>query len=174
MLMLVPVVTGVVMAFGVALLATVDVVYFFGVLLEYVGVGLDPMGDTGERDQLRGKLIAIIVKVLDGYIIAALLFIFSFGLYELFIGKIDAAEDAETASRLLYVRSIDDLKDKVARLIMLILIIEFFQYALRMRYDEPLDLLFLAGGVLLISVAFHVLGRRRHDDRNEQAHERDG
>ena len=99
-----------------------------------------------------------IIVILDGYLISAILIVFSLGLYELFIGKLDAAEGSETASRLLYVRSLDDLKNKVVKLILLILAIEFFQRALHPRYDSSLELLYLAGGVLLISAAFYLIG----------------
>lgn len=98
------------------------------------------------RDELRVELVTIIVKILDGYLISAILIVFSLGLYELFIGKVDAAEGSKTASRLLYVRSLDDLKNKVVKLILLILAVEFFQHALHLRYDSSLDLLYLAGG----------------------------
>jgi hypothetical protein len=50
--------------------------------------------------------------------------VFSLGLYKLFVGRVDAAEGSETASRLLYVRSLDDLKNKVVKLILLILAME--------------------------------------------------
>lgn len=142
------------MAIGAAYLATADVVYFVGLLLQYA----DPDLASQARDELRTQIITAIVKALDEYLISAVLIVFSLGLYELFVGQIDAAEDSETASRLLYIRSLDDLKDKVARLILLILTIEFFQRTLNLSYDSSLDLLYLAGGVLLISAAFYLLG----------------
>ncbi len=88
------------------------------------------------RDELRVELVTIIVKILDAYLISAILIVFSLGLYELFVGKLDAAEGSETSSRLLYVRSLDDLKNKVVKLILLILAIECFQHALHLRYDN--------------------------------------
>jgi uncharacterized membrane protein YqhA len=84
----------------------------------------------------------------------------------LFVGKTEAAEGSETASRLLYVSSLDDLKDKVARLILLVFTIEFFQRALHLRYDSSLDLLYLAGGVLLISGTFYLIGLRSGRGKN--------
>ncbi len=105
---------------------------------------------------MRGKAITTIVKALDGFLIGALLLLFAFGLYELFVGDISAAEGSEAAPRLLVVSSLNDLKEKVARLVLLVLVIEFFQRALSLRYERALDLLFFAGGVLLVSAALYL------------------
>jgi uncharacterized membrane protein YqhA len=156
LLVLVAVVAGLVLAVGAAYVATVDAVYLLGLLFEYG----DPDLDYAARGELRDDIVTVIAKVLDEYLISAILIVFSLGLYELFVGKIDAAEGSQTASRLLYVRSIDDLKDKVVRLVLLILAIEFFQRALQMRYDSSLDLMYLAGGILLLSAAFYLIGLR--------------
>ena len=156
-MVLVAVVAGLVLAVGAAYVATVDVVYLLGLLFEYGDPGLG----SEARGELRDDIVTVIAKVLDEYLISAILIVFSLGLYELFVGKIDAAEGSQTASRLLHVRSIDDLKDKVVRLVLLILAIEFFQRALQLRYDSSLDLMYLAGGILLLSAAFYLIGLRR-------------
>lgn len=56
------------------------------------------------------------------------------------------------------VSSLNDLKEKVARLVLLVLVIEFFQRALSLQYERALDLLFFAGGVLLVSAALYLSG----------------
>ena len=117
LVVLVAVVAGLVLAVGAAYVATVDVVYLLGLLFEYGDPGLG----SEARGELRDDIVTVIAKVLDEYLISAILIVFSLGLYELFVGKIDAAEGSQTASRLLHVRSIDDLKDKVVRLVLLIL-----------------------------------------------------
>ena len=65
-----------------------------------------------------------------GYLISVILIVFSLGLHELFAGKVVAAEGSETASRLLYVRGLDDVRslddvvnNKVAKLFFLSLAI---------------------------------------------------
>jgi uncharacterized membrane protein YqhA len=56
------------------------------------------------------------------------------------------------------VESLDDLKDRIAKLILLVLIVEFFQYALKLTYATPLDLLYLAVGILFIGGALYLSG----------------
>jgi hypothetical protein len=42
-----------------------------------------------------------------------------------------------------------------------VLVIEFFQRALQLRYERPLDLLYFATSVLLVSGALYLGTRRR-------------
>jgi len=143
------------LALGAFYMATVDVVVLLGNLMPYASPTLDPAA----RETLREATVAGIVKAVDGYLIAAIVLIFALGLYELFINKIDTIrEAARTVPRLVQVASLDDLKDRIAKLILLVLIIEFFQYALKLKYTSPLDLLYLAVGVLFIGGALYLSG----------------
>lgn len=101
-----------------------------------------------------------IVKAVDEYLIGAILIIFALGLYQLFVSKLDAAERSEAAPRLLLIRSLDELKDRVAGLVLLVPAIEFFQRALQLRYETALDLLYFAASILLISGGLY-LGTRK-------------
>ena len=93
------------------------------------------------------------MKAIDGYLLAAILLIFALGLYELFISKIDIARDSDAGPSLLQIRSVDDLKDRIAKVVLLVLVIEFFQHALRVKYERPLDLLHLGVGLLFVAAA---------------------
>jgi uncharacterized membrane protein YqhA len=81
------------------------------------------------------------------------LLIFAFGIYELFIGDIDVIDRSEAALRFLAVHNLNELKENVARLVILVLVIEFFGVALSLQYAQPLDLLYLAVCILLVSGA---------------------
>jgi uncharacterized membrane protein YqhA len=155
LLVVVAVVASAFLALGALYMATVDVVLLLGNLLPYA----NPTLESSAREALRETLVTGIVKAVDGYLIAAIVLIFALGLYELFINKIAAIQDAaRTVPRLVQVTSLDDLKDRIAKLILLVLIIEFFQYALKLKYTSPLDLLYLAIGVLFIGGALYLSG----------------
>lgn len=160
LLMVVGVVASALMAVGAFYMATADALG----LLKYLAAYADTSLGTEARSDLRTQAVTLIVKSIDGYLIAAILLIFALGLYELFINRLDAARDSEVAPKLLQVRSLDDLKHRVAGLLLLILVIEFFLRALRLSYDTPLDLLLLALGVLLIAGSFYVSNLRRGKD----------
>lgn len=152
LMVLVAVVASVIVALGALFMATVDSISVLSKLVGYI----DPQLTSTARDDLRTALITGMVKAIDGYLIAAILLIFGLGLYELFISKIDPAADAATAARLLHVRSLDDLKDRLAKVVLLVLIVEFFQYALQLSFTSAQDLLYLAIGILLIGGAIYL------------------
>ena len=152
LLVLVAVVGGVVLSSGAFYLATADVVYAVGYLVDYV----DPSLSSEERAEVSADALTTIVKAVDEYLIAAILLVFALGLYELFVNRIDAAERSEVAGRLLLIRSLDDLKGRLASLVLLVLAIEFFRHALELRYESALDLLYLAVGTLLVSAALYL------------------
>jgi uncharacterized membrane protein YqhA len=123
---------------------------------------LDSGHTADDRAQLYTEAITNIASVIDGYLFATIMLIFAMGLYELFISKIDVAESNELARRILLIRSIDDLKDRLAKIIFLVLIVKYFEYALHLSYTTPLDLLQLAGGILLIAGALWLTSRTEH------------
>jgi uncharacterized membrane protein YqhA len=112
-----------------------------------------------ERSTVYTEAVTNIASVIDGYLFATIMLIFAMGLYELFISKIEVAENSELASRILLIRSIDDLKDRLAKVIFLVLIVKYFEYALHGSYTTPLELLQLATGILLLAAALWLTGR---------------
>lgn len=140
-------------------IATVDAWLMVSHLLHYA----DPTLEQAARVELRNQTVTHVVEVIDGFLLATILLIFALGLYELFISKIDPArsvgcedendKSCDTASNILVITSIDDLKNRLAKVIMLILVIKFFEYGINMGFKEPLDLLIFAGGISLIGLA---------------------
>jgi len=78
--------------------------------------------------------------------------IFALGLYELFISKIEQASISENASKILVIRNLDDLKSRLAKVILMILIVKYFEHALNMQFQDPEDLLYFAGGIALLGL----------------------
>ena len=130
-------------------MATVDSWYMVIHLFEYASPALDSVA----RANLRAETVTHVVEIVDGYLLATVLLIFALGLYELFISQIDVAAHSKTASNVLIINSLDDLKNRLAKVILMILIVRFFEFAIRMKFANALDLLYLAGGIALIGLA---------------------
>lgn len=145
------------LAVGALLVTTVDAIGLLGFMVSY----LDPALTEAARDVQRVETIARVVGVIDGYLIAAILIIFALGLYELFVNKINQAEGSELAERLLLIRSLDDLKDRLANMVLLILVVKFFQQAINVKYKTVEEILFLALGILMIAGALYLSGRAK-------------
>ena len=126
-------------------LTTVDLAVLVGDVVAYT--------NAADRSSARGEVIATVVKVVDGYLLAAILLVVTFGLYELFISRLDPAEHLPPSGpRFLVVRSLDDLKDRVAKLVVLVLVIELFQRSLKVAVDDAAELALFAGAVALASL----------------------
>jgi len=134
-------------------IASVDAYYMFGHLIDYASPSLQ----AAERSAMRSSTVTHVVEIIDGFLLATVLMIFSMGLYELFISKIDAAmHDEETSSNVLLINSLDDLKGRLAKVILMILIVRFFEYAISMAFNTPMDLLVFSGGIALIGLALYL------------------
>jgi uncharacterized membrane protein YqhA len=139
-------------AIAVFYIATVDAFYMLSHLLEYASPALDPEA----RSALRAETVTHVVEIIDGYLLATVLLIFALGLYELFISKIDLAKDKETSSKVLVIENLDDLKNRLIKVVLMILIVKFFEHAIGMSFTHALDLLMLAGGIALLGLALYL------------------
>lgn len=157
LVVLIPVIFSLILSFGIFAATTADVFTLLGKILEY----LNPALSSDVRAVLQIENISKVVAIVDNYLLAAIMLIFALGLYELFVNKIDIAENSEFAKRLLLIQSLDDLKNRLANVILLILIVKFFQQALKLSYTSTLDLLLLSVGVALIAVALYLSGRAK-------------
>jgi uncharacterized membrane protein YqhA len=155
LVVVVAVVASILIAFVLFYVASVTTVGLVSHGLQYGDPGLT----TDARTALGADLLSLAVGAIDGYLLATILLIFALGLYELFIGKIDAAEGSEFAGRVLLIRNLDDLKDRLGKVIVLILVVKFFQVALDMKYVAPIDLLFLAFAIVLVGGALWLTHR---------------
>jgi len=103
-------------------------------------------------------IVAGIIGAVDLYLIAVVMFIFSFGIYELFISDIDEAS-GKNGSQILAIHSLDQLKDKIAKVIVMVLVVNFFQRVLHTNFSTPLEMLYFAGSITLLAVGLYFLGK---------------
>lgn len=106
--------------------------------------------------------VSHLVSAIDYYLIGTVFLIFGIGLYELFISKIDVAENDETSSRVLIIHDLDQLKEKIAKVVIMVLIVTFFKYAININYTEMINLLYLSIGILLIAVSIYLTHKSPH------------
>lgn len=103
-------------------------------------------------------VVAGIIGAVDLYLIAVVMFIFAFGLYELFISDIDEAKKAEeNGHKLLAINNLDQLKDKIAKVIVMVLVVNFFQRVLHTDFTTPLEMLYFALSIATLAVGLYFL-----------------
>lgn len=135
------------------LVATIDVFELINKVFKYLTL---PGSERTPAvyEEFHGNVVGHIIGAIDDYLLATVLFIFALGLYELFISKIEEAEtEAATSSRILLIHSLDDLKDRLAKVVLMILIVTFFKNVIHTTFDEPLNILYLGVGILFVALA---------------------
>ena len=101
-----------------------------------------------------------IIGAVDLYLIGVVMLLFSFGLYELFISDIDAAKDESgNENKILAIHSLDQLKDKISKVIVMVLVVGFFQKVGHTQYDGALDMLYFALSITAVAVGLFFLGK---------------
>lgn len=107
-------------------------------------------------EQFNSMAVSNLVSAVDDYLIGTVFLIFAAGIYELFISKIDIAEKDTRSSKVLIIHDLDQLKEKIAKVIIMVLIVTFFKYAVDFKYNEMIHLLYLSIGILLIAVSIYL------------------
>ena len=152
-IVLLAVVFGLLGAFVLFIVASLDIwgvaVYTFNTIV----TGAHPKG-------FHEDIVAGIIGAVDLYLIAVVMFIFAFGIYELFISQIDEAkEDDSHNNTILAIHSLDQLKDKIAKVIVMVLVVNFFQRVLHTEFATPLEMLYFALSIAALAVGLYFLGK---------------
>lgn len=149
-----PVIFGLIGAFVLFFIASYDVIKVLKYVFEYFTLAKSNI-------DLHEDIVGLIIGAVDLYLMALVLFIFSFGIYELFISEIEEFKQTKQ-SKVLEVHSLDQLKDKLAKVIIMVLVVNFFQRILQMQLDTVLDMAYLAGSILALCIGLYFLHKSDH------------
>ena len=151
---LLPVVFGVLGAIVLFVIASYDVGKVFVTVYHYFFGDFHP-------ENFHSDVVGEIVGAIDLYLMALVLYIFSFGIYELFISEIEELKQSKQ-SKVLEVHSLDELKDKLGKVIIMVLIVNFFQRVLHANFTTPLEMTYLAASILALCLGLYFLHKGEH------------
>lgn len=100
-----------------------------------------------------------LVSSVDVFLFGLVLIIFGVGVYELFIANIDPDEESSSSRPVwMKIKSVDDLKSQLGKVILMVLIVSFFKHVLEISSVNwsPLALLYLAIGILMIGATLYL------------------
>lgn len=105
-------------------------------------------------------LLFKIISSIDLFLIGIVLLIFGFGVYELFISEIDFAK-GKFAESTLKIKSLDQLKNKIIKVIIIVLIVKFFEKILKLtpQFTSPNDILIFSASILAICLGYFLINR---------------
>ena len=144
---LLPVVFGLLGAIVLFVIASYDVGKVFVAVYHYFFGDFHP-------ENFHSDVVGEIVGAIDLYLMALVLYIFSFGIYELFISEIEELKKSKQ-SKVLEVHSLDELKDKLGKVIIMVLIVNFFQRVLHANFTTPLEMTYLAASILALCLGLY-------------------
>ena len=152
-IVLLAVIFGLIGAVGLFIVASADIFSITGFIV-------DVYMNHKHPDFFHEKVVGEIIGAVDLYLIGVVMLLFSFGLYELFISDIDAAkDDEERENKILAIHSLDQLKDKISKVIVMVLVVGFFKKVGLTAYSTPLELLYLALSITAVAVGLFFLGK---------------
>jgi uncharacterized membrane protein YqhA len=100
------------------------------------------------------NFIVPLIEVMDIFLIATVLFIFSLGMYELFIGKLSLPQ-------WLVIKNLHDLKVKLSSVVIMVMGIHFLKHLV--EWQDPQGTLFFGLSVAVVSaalIAFSYIGSK--------------
>lgn len=140
-----------------ALLVSSLVAFYIGIHSTYEAVV-----EVIHGEATANMIIVYLISALDEFLLGIIMIIFSLGIYELFISKIDTLKGEEIPyPNWLTFHSLDDLKGVLTKVLIIILMVYFFKSAVSMTFDTPLSILYLAGGIVFIAIA-NYLSHKQH------------
>lgn len=144
-----PVIFGVVSAIILFIAATFDIASMIKVLLSFEQIS--------RMESLHAFIVGEIIGAVDLYLIAIVMLIFSFGLYELFISQINVNLFGKKMPSILTIHSLDELKDKLAKVIVMVLVVSYFKRVLYIQYNGALEMMYFALSISALSVGAYLL-----------------
>ncbi len=127
----------------------VGAVYFAALALLDIYLGLSAHGT---------EAVVNMIRAVDASLLAAVFVIFALGLYELFIAPLEVKN--AVFSRVLEVVSLDDLKAKLGKVVVMLLIVKFFEHVQLTKIEGPIEMAVFAGSILMLALALWLIRER--------------
>jgi uncharacterized membrane protein YqhA len=124
-----------------------------------IGKALGAFGNQSQPGkEFVAELLGAIVSGIDLYLIGIALLIFGYGVYELLISPIEAArEHDQGGGGLLDIRNLDQLKEKLVKVLVVALIVSAFKAMLTMPIKDGPSLAFFCLSVLLLALSGYLV-----------------
>jgi len=138
----------------------ISIFWFIYIFVDLFHLGSYAAHNIG-TENFRDQAVFFTIETIDSMLMALIFMVFSFGIYELFVSKIDkgtAPDDEQVRGKILDIPNLGSLESKLAKLIIMILIVKVFYYGLSVELhtdggDALTDLMKLAGVISMIALA---------------------
>lgn len=153
LIVLLAVVPSLLAAFVLVIVATLDILAITYNAVKYYA--------ASSELKMYDSIVPDIIVAIDRYLIAMVMLIFGTGLYRLFISPIEEGKKLG-ALHPFVVNSFDQLKDKIARVVILAVFVEVFKAIVGMQFTTPEAVIMLALSVLCLAAALFLMSKAHH------------
>ena len=122
-------------------------------ILSGLYLGFDVLNPEGD---VTNEIVSHLIGGLDYCLIGIVLLIFAFGMYELFISKINITNQYQEL-RILKIESLEELKTKLIQVIVVALIVSLFKKVININIKQASDLVYIASAILLTALSSYLL-----------------
>ena len=142
-----------------SILSAISLFVFGSIEIFHAIINDNPLVNDGAGHK---EMLYKMISAVDLYLIGIVLLIFGFGIYELFISKIDIARE-DLSVTILEIENLDELKNKIIKVIVMVLIVSFFERVLKMSdsYSSSMDMLWFA--ISIFAISFGVYYLKKHN-----------
>ena len=153
------VVASLVSAMMISIMAAIDI---FKLALSWVQYFVLSVHTAASDSAFHTMVITQSIGAITDFLLAMLLFVMAWGLYELFISKLSRnGSMVQQSSDILVMRNLDDFKDRIIKISLLILVVLFFKHAMMATVHDMLGFLYLGGGILMVALALFLSSKSR-------------
>ena len=107
------------------------------------------------------KVLSGVISILDVSLLAVIILIFAWWIYELFVSEIDVDDEHVNKAKSLIIRSIDELKEKIWKVIIILLIVWLFKQMILQIPQNRWDILILAWAILIMALALKFISGKK-------------
>ena len=75
------------------------------------------------------------------------------------VDSITAKDESGKENKILAIHSLDQLKDKISKVIVMVLVVGFFQKVGHTQYNGALDMFYFALSITAVAVGLYFLGK---------------
>ncbi len=106
-------------------------------------------------------ILSTVISILDISLLAVIILIFSWWIYELFVSEIDVDDDHINKAKSLIIRSIDELKEKIWKVIIILLIVWLFKQMILQVPTNQYHILIFSISILIMALALRFISWKK-------------
>jgi len=110
-------------------------------------------------EAIEEEVLVKFISSIDLFLFGIILIILSMGSYDLFISKLDPAYEAGATPNWIKFKDVNEMKEPLLHVIIIILVITFFKYIIRYHYASAYELMIIPLGIALIGIGLFLINK---------------